>query len=230
MSGCSLGVLWCHPGSSSFRVKLCTLNYKNKIESVTSWLLLVEHEEPGVRAALSGLQGHHQTAHSPAMPAQRLPHVCLGGLGCEWLSASRASCGAEFARLHAEHPLPPPSPQAYTQSWAAAYWACVTGRSGFPLYISWKCFPNDLQARQWHICVILFFPSSHLFFVFPWLEVPIHLHPPCPGLQDMGRIRGDGVRRAHPWWWCSHVSHVVEMWSWERRASLTVCAISRWSE
>lgn len=125
-----------NPGSSSFRVKFCTLIWNKKQKAVASLLLPVEHEEPGVRAALSRLQGHHQTAHSPAMPAQRLPHVCLGGLGGEWLSASRASCGAEFAGLHAKHPLPPPGPQAYAQSWAAAYWAGATGRSGIPLFIS----------------------------------------------------------------------------------------------
>lgn len=99
-----------------FQAKMMQVTLEMKNPPATSSLLPVEHEEPGVGAALSGLQGHHQTAHSAAMPAQRLPHVCLGGLGCEWLPASRASCGAQLPGLHAQHALPPPGPQACAQS------------------------------------------------------------------------------------------------------------------
>lgn len=109
---------------------------ETKGNAVPSLLLPVQHEEPGVGAALSRLQGHHQAAHRPAVPAQRLPHVRRGGAGGERLSASRAPRRAQFASLHAEHPLAPPGPQAHAQSRAAAYRARATGRSGMPLSTS----------------------------------------------------------------------------------------------
>lgn len=57
-------------------------------------------------------------------------------------------------------------------------------------------------------------------------QVPIRPRLPCPDPPGMGH---GVVRRVHPWWWCSPVCHVVEMWTWERKVSLTVCVISPWN-
>jgi len=72
----------------------------------------VQHEEPGAGAALLRVQGHRQAARGAAMPAQRVPHVCLGGLSGKRLPASRPPPRAQLPGLHAQHPLTTPGPEA----------------------------------------------------------------------------------------------------------------------
>lgn len=166
--------------------KEATKTIKNQTPSL---LLPVEHEEPGVGAALSRLQEHHQTAHRAAMPAQRLPHVCLRGLGCQRLPASRASRRAQFASLHAKHPLPPPGPPAHAQSWAAAYRASATGRSGIRLHTpQWLSNVFQMISRSNNGMFVWCIFLAHICFVFfpDWRSPPTFtLHAPVPRTWDV---------------------------------------------